>query len=935
MATYYKYSQLSSEQKQQIVSRLQNDHNRHFLDLYLQQITGNRPVDFGGGLILSSDAAWEAIATWGRTSEANLPVGERGNWHTLAGRLLSYIERTQIGQSTQAGIAYYNILEQAKNPLPTTDATLPEYRRYTDTQSLRRLQYEALNAQALGLLRDKISQSKFLQRFKNNPRTYSILSALLVANSENLRDYDDKTTSRVNQFLLPYAGVDKINQVAHYAYSDAGETDLKELSQIINSSVQADYGGDEVKFRADFDKLRSLSTSSPTFSNIAEIVHSIASGATTDEKEALTTALRREILASARGQHVSGQDLLARAIKSTGLSDQLGALAPLSFVLEEIETTQRQKLLGNDIFDKDLRSLGVYSLAQEIGVSPEVFWLSDKDLAAISEKLVPGDGSNKNSVLLQNAYQSELSRGKDADLTRLGQLSGLLDLHQQRVTYLDKMHSDSFFATRERLVKLAANLNARSQPLDKFIAGLVGGYGKVDNIINWPARTALNTWDKLIDITSIPLGKSGLKFPILAPASFLLDRWVDIEKRVALWNFKWTKKLAKKHQWYSGFFQQISDYSKLFFKSDGDWSHTNFKFFEKNWGNLLNWAAKKATNQSLAKLKDSLGKRVIAWGMSFAPGLTEKIVKIVGAGTTELGIGFLILGAKVLWEAGKSLFGKFFGFLSSIFKGKSGGLEDAAATFFGGAAIAVNALLLGAPVMIMAAFEVLRALWKMIWEGLVMIFVLAATVSIVLIAVVFLLFQVLKTTVNLDSGVAQLAANIVCNLTGSAAPNSSSNPQLAAGKCVYQLLSQFHINPLNRSNSAGVAFSAFSTSLGNGAAADVAQASAQQFGAFQCVALDTMVSVMTGGSVAFYANAKDMLSNPPPGYRPVFGVGSCAPGDFFVDTGGTWGHTGIFVENAGANIVCMDANSDGYGTVRDDTTCRWPTNKIAGCLKKN
>lgn len=196
-----------------------------------------------------------------------------------------------------------------------------------------------------------------------------------------------------------------------------------------------------------------------------------------------------------------------------------------------------------------------------------------------------------------------------------------------------------------------------------------------------------------------------------------------------------------------------------------------------------------------------------------------------------------------------------------------------------------------------------------------------------------LMNSTLKLTSILDSGSGVLV-DIVCTLTGSTAPSAASNPQLSAGKCVYRLLTQFHLNPLNKNNASGTNFAAFSKGLGNGAAADVAQQSAQSFGAFQCVGLDTVVSIMTGGSSDFHQNAKDMLANPPPGYRPVYGATSCSPGDLFVDTGGTWGHTGLFVAPAGAVIKCIDANSDGYGTVRDETTCNWPTSRIAGCLKK-
>ena len=196
-----------------------------------------------------------------------------------------------------------------------------------------------------------------------------------------------------------------------------------------------------------------------------------------------------------------------------------------------------------------------------------------------------------------------------------------------------------------------------------------------------------------------------------------------------------------------------------------------------------------------------------------------------------------------------------------------------------------------------------------------------------------LLYRGFGDTINLDSGSAQqIISDIVCTLTGSEAPNSSSNSRLAAGKCVYQLLAKFNINPLNKGNASGGAFSSFSQSLGNQQAADEAKRSATNYATFQCSGFNMVVRVMTG-EAADFTNAKDLDTITPSGLRFVAGVGSCSPGDFFVDKNGDWGHTGLFVDIAGANIICLDANSNGLGLVRDESTCRWPTNRIAGCLK--
>jgi hypothetical protein len=100
------------------------------------------------------------------------------------------------------------------------------------------------------------------------------------------------------------------------------------------------------------------------------------------------------------------------------------------------------------------------------------------------------------------------------------------------------------------------------------------------------------------------------------------------------------------------------------------------------------------------------------------------------------------------------------------------------------------------------------------------------------------------------------------------------------------LLDGLGINPLNKGNAVGAAFTSFATALGNPAAAAEAARSATDYLAFQCVGFDVVVSMMTGGGGEF-SHAKLLDTIEPAGYDFVAGVGSCAPGDFFVDKMGT------------------------------------------------
>ena len=172
----------------------------------------------------------------------------------------------------------------------------------------------------------------------------------------------------------------------------------------------------------------------------------------------------------------------------------------------------------------------------------------------------------------------------------------------------------------------------------------------------------------------------------------------------------------------------------------------------------------------------------------------------------------------------------------------------------------------------------------------------------------FLLYQIFNTTIRLDSGPGGLIVDIVCSLAGTGAPSGASNSKLAAGKCVYQLLSKFGINPLTESNAVGAAFNSFSAGLGNGAAAAEAARSATSYKVFQCVGFDVVVDIMTGG--AGWGGATPTLPSPPSGYKPVFGVGSCSPGDFFVDTSGAVGHTGIL---SAMRVHILNAWTNGGG----------------------
>jgi hypothetical protein len=128
----------------------------------------------------------------------------------------------------------------------------------------------------------------------------------------------------------------------------------------------------------------------------------------------------------------------------------------------------------------------------------------------------------------------------------------------------------------------------------------------------------------------------------------------------------------------------------------------------------------------------------------------------------------------------------------------------------------------------------------------------------------FLLFQVFNITKEIDSGLGQTIANLVCNLAGST-PDPSAPPTVSAAKCIYDFLQDAGINPLTASNAQGSAWTKFVTALGNSAAASIIQESATGQGVFQCVGYIAGVGAMAGKPFN-PTNACLYVNNPPDGY---------------------------------------------------------------------
>ncbi|MCE7897821.1 CHAP domain-containing protein, partial [Candidatus Microgenomates bacterium CPR3] len=182
------------------------------------------------------------------------------------------------------------------------------------------------------------------------------------------------------------------------------------------------------------------------------------------------------------------------------------------------------------------------------------------------------------------------------------------------------------------------------------------------------------------------------------------------------------------------------------------------------------------------------------------------------------------------------------------------------------------------------------------------------------------------------SGAGQFIGSLLCD-SGEGGGKNNSRIQTAA--CIVEILSKCGINPLTSSNANGNSWQCVLASTLAQSAIAVLKESATNYTYLQCVGFVRAIDVANGGAGSGFGDAKTLLASPPTGYKPVLGIGSCSPGDFFVDTTtGGYGHVGVFIDNGGATIRCADANGGGNGVVRGPDGCTWLSSRVAGCLKK-
>lgn len=371
-------------------------------------------------------------------------------------------------------------------------------------------------------------------------------------------------------------------------------------------------------------------------------------------------------------------------------------------------------------------------------------------------------------------------------------------------------------------------------------------------------------------------------------------------------------------------------------------SGASFEAFRSSWGGVTKWATLqsgkfasavavkigiKGSVQSMSVLVGRAGTRMLLklGGRALAKFGVKAAAALAGiAGGISSGIG-IVLAASMIWD----LLKLGWVFVKELFQNSS-----------------FRKTVLGWTTAIAAVFTASNLLRLFTLIGVFFGGVIATTLGYLMLALVIIgiytfigthTYNNIQTTarldvnLSLDSGIGGIIGNILCD----SGEGGGGNSRAQTAACIVEILSKCGINPLTAGNAQGNSWQCvLASTLAQSAIAEL-QRSATSYSVLQCVGFIVAVDVATGGSGAGFGNANSLASSPPSGYRFAAGVGSCSPGDFFVDISGAWGHTGVFVGNAGAVIKCLDANGGGPGLVRGSDSCVWPSAKVAGCLKKN
>lgn len=903
--------------------------NHQLLSYYLKLILNNRPIELkmsdGKPFTISPKLAWDEILKW--NEKAGLPMGDKGSRQIRASRLLNYLDLVQ-GNTREAATNFQAIKDSAE-ALSKATPTTTRGQNIKKMVDIRKLQLEIHNRQAMGQLSTLLEQTSFIKRFASDRPTQIALTGLFAANAANFINSDvpkHVMAEEITKLIQLNAGrTASINNAAHLAYSQAAlDSELGEISTTIGSFVSKKYKSTD-EFIKETGRISHISHIL-TVGDIPELVDMLVPNADQQDRQNLAHALQSTVIRSTRGYYTSGDAILSDAFNLAGLpadkAENLSALAPF---LEEIRATELNNTIGGNIDENDPRILNTLNISSEVGVSAHIPWLTKEDLDSQIAALQTKYGTKDLSALLQ----SELGNVDKADFEKISDIKKLFSNIEQRNSYDRALADNPAYYLRDKIDKTVGRFFAFRSPIDRFSQKIGKKVWAVDDFIHAPARYLANQWGKLEEMA-----------PILNPGKFIYDKVNGVQLWIATKILDWSDSLIGKGHWATKALTHISDFSRGFINENGSWSGANYVFVQKKWGDFLDWGAKKAGFDTGwrglqahigTKLWDGFAKIAPEMAGKLSAGSFGKLIASFTAGTLSAGTTIIIqIGLMLLGEAFKKI-QQFFNdkkFREQIIR-RLPALVGIASVSLASlpAAIVGGIIALGSGTL--AVFgSAISALFTTIF--------LPAIIAIgAILGSIFLLYQVLQMTAQIDPGTGiQILTNILCDSPSdsSSEPSSPSTKVAYCASCLVKYLTQCYGQSVTGTKIQSKGISCIIASVITQPAADAIEASAVYYNNLQCVGFARAAALCGGSDLPGQAVASDYIRLDTLGYKFVSGVDSCQQGDFGI-IDGSIGHIFVVKQKNNATITAIDANFVCPGCVSDNTPI--PSNKVAGCLKKN
>lgn len=915
----------------------------------------NDPVEY----LPLKDAA-EAILDWFEQHN-NLETDEARNLQNLIGKhsyrqlsdtlTLILHKRVQDPQKLLKSRLVQNVaeLQRVKDLAATESASKSPYHPATDLIAYSRLHAEITRLANLGIpptyinqlippamtrASSWLTQQRLINILVSNPSLLKIASLHPGDRDQATVALTDKFREIVNNQHLDFAGIN------NFTGTDEFREGLYSLTARLNDQLKQNNVSldnyEDLQIKVSY----SLPHFLPSQAQLYDQIVALAPFSSQTDREQLARAILSTV-ASTSGKLLTADQILELASQQLNLpTSQLNSLHSAlqsTGVLSAIEYQQNE--LHYNITARRL-TVSERTLAQK-GINPfhAHFEMSDllKEASTIlaDPKIKESDAVAKMRLL----YEHQLNSSNPSPI-ELHRLRGWLDRHHT-VAYLDHLEStgNSYLkrlAGRSRTERWLTDLSDRLRAVE---TGFTNKWLKIEERLPWnvASRKFFEWYDKLAEarwaIVKIPLPKGKkLTIPVLKFFPWAFDQWDSFKRTTTIKAFRALSGKGKNWGSFDGVRKNLifslRQYSLGGYTVDG----AVFRYGHKVWGKTLTWAIAKTGMTSVFKYsaKSSAGLAVSYTANATARIAVRFLIKIGGKTLAKFGLKAVtaILAAGSVIGSILSIamvVGLVFDVLKlgyDLIKKFVQNVEFRKLVLKIGAGItAVVTFIRAVPI-----FAMLLAVGGMFVQGILVAFGWAFG----LLAVALILWSTINTTIRLDSAPGRLITSLICDDNG-----EGGNPAINTAICIVQILTDCGLNPLLKGNANTPAWQCALASLVATDAMEVLKESATKYEAVQCVGFVRAVDVATGGPGVGWGNANTLGTLVPSGYTFASGVGSCAPGDIFVDTGGEVGHTGIFISNDGPYIKCADANGAGLGVVRGPDSCVWDSSKIAGCLKKN